>query len=195
MIFERHFFAICTFFSGAGTKGVLCVCVVHKQRGVRKEGSQQCGGVRSKEKLKAACGKKWKQEKVIPPPPSLIPPYTQLQPPGKEEKKLQCFAAWNKSGCRVVAKCTATTTSITTPIRTWMIWSRKLVLHCCLFHILHDPQKKRLQHCWNRVSFCLTHTKWVDWYTMTIVVSQLYRDFFPQFPSWDICYQKLLFYR
>ena len=58
VIFERHFFAICTFFSGAGTKGVLCVCVVHKQRGVRKEGSQQCGGVRSKEKLKAACGKK-----------------------------------------------------------------------------------------------------------------------------------------
>ena len=90
MIFERHFFAICTFFgAGAGTKGVLCVCVVHKKRGVRKEGSQQCGGVRSREKLKADVEKSESKRKYSPlptPPPSLIPPYTQLQPPGKEKK-------------------------------------------------------------------------------------------------------------
>ena len=169
---------------------VCCVCV-HKKRGVRKEGSQ-LGVVRSGEKIKGR--KSESKRKYSPPPYSSLSysPYTQLQPPGKE-KKVQCFAAWNKSGCRVVAKCTA----IPLPallLPSELEWSEAESLYCIAAYFTFCMTHKR-RDCWNRVSFCLTHTKWVDWYTMTIVVSQLYRDFFPQFPSWDICYQKLLFYR
>ena len=80
-------FAICTFFSGgAGTKGVLCVCVVHKQRGVRKEGSQQCGGVRSREKLKADVEKSESKRKYSPLLPLLFPSTHNFNPQEKKKK-------------------------------------------------------------------------------------------------------------